>query len=105
MSDEPTDEGGDATGAVSTADSADEATEATEGADDAPRLRRMLNYGLLAGLLLLALVSAAGVYTAVSAAISTWVTPEWRPLFRAAFNLAVLLLAGAGIAWQARRMR
>lgn len=71
---------------------------------DASRVRTLLNYGLLAGLLVLALVAAVGFYTAVSGAISTWVSREWRPLFRAAFNLAVLLLAGAGIAWQARRL-
>lgn len=68
------------------------------------RLRDVLNYGVLAGLLLLALVSAVGLYTSVSGVISTWVAPEWQPLFRAAFNLVVLLLAGGGIAWQARRV-
>jgi hypothetical protein len=78
---------------------------ADDETDDGPRLRRFLNYGLLAGLLLVALVSAIGLYTAISSAISTWVAREWRPLFRAAFNLAVLLLAGSGIVWQIRRMR
>ncbi|MFB6304334.1 MAG: hypothetical protein ABEH47_04145 [Haloferacaceae archaeon] len=78
-------------------------SEPDAGADGS-RFRRLVNYGLLAGLLLLALVAAVGFYTAVSSAISTWVTDEWRPLFRAAFNLVVLLLAGSGIAWQARRL-
>lgn len=79
----------------------DDDADATLGS----RIRTFLNYGLLAGLLILALVAVVGVYTAVSSAISIWVTREWRPLFRAAFNLVVLLLAGAGIVWQAARMR
>lgn len=69
------------------------------------RIRQFLNYGLLAGLLIVALVAVVGLYTAVSSAISIWVAREWRPLFRAAFNLVVLLLAGSGIVWQAARMR
>lgn len=92
--------------ADATAAAASDAPDSPAGdADDGPRFRRLLNYGLLAGLLILALVAAVGLYTAVSSAISTWVTREWRPLFRAAFNLVVLLLAGSGIAWQANRMR
>jgi hypothetical protein len=91
-----------ASASVATApDPADEDDDAALG----PRIRTFLNYGLLAGLLILALVAVVGLYTAVSSAISIWVTREWRPLFRAAFNLVVLLLAGSGIVWQAARMR
>lgn len=96
----PADEAGVTEGSASV--DADGVPEAD--AMDGSRLRRFLNYGLLAGLLLLALVAAVGFYTAVSSAISIWVADEWQPLFRAGFNLAVLLLAGSGIAWQVRRL-
>jgi hypothetical protein len=71
---------------------------------DASRVRRFLDYALFAALTVVALVAVVGLYTAVSAAISTWVTSEFRPLFRAVFNLVVLLLAVAGIARQAGRL-
>ncbi|MFB6194725.1 MAG: hypothetical protein ABEI80_01015 [Haloplanus sp.] len=115
MSDDPEDDA-DATSLVESAETDQTADadgdpepaganeDATDDRTDGSRFRRFLNYGLLAGLLLFALVAAVGFYTAVSSAISTWVADEWRPLFRAAFNLAILLLTGAGIVWQARRL-
>lgn len=45
----------------------------------------------------LVVVATAGVYTSTSAAIRTWVAIEYQPIFRAAFNLVVLLIAGLGI--------
>lgn len=107
VTDEPPTAGGAGTGGAAGADAAAAPDPDADGGSadgDGPRFRRMLNYGLLAGLLVLALVAAVGLYTAVLGAISTWVTREWRPVFRAAFNLVVLLVAGSGIAWQARRM-
>lgn len=81
-----------------------EADPDADGLVDAARARRLFDYAVAAGLFLLALVAVVGLYTAVSSAIATWVTPEFRPLFRAAFNLVVLLGAGAGLAHQARRL-
>lgn len=69
------------------------------------RVTEYLNYALLAGLLLFALVAAANLYGAVGSAINEWVAREYRSLFRAAFNLAVLLAALAGVSYQARRLR
>ncbi|MEF8830969.1 MAG: hypothetical protein V5A23_05470 [Halobacteriales archaeon] len=67
-------------------------------------VRRYLNYGAIGLLALFALVAAIRFYLEASAVISTWVTPEYRSLFQAAFNLVVLLFAGGAIAWQLRRL-
>lgn len=64
-------------------------------------VRRYLQYALLAGLSLLAFVAALQFYVNAAAAIDQWIAAEYRSLFKAAFNLVVLLVAGAGIAWQA----
>ncbi|MFB6244547.1 MAG: hypothetical protein ABEH80_10640 [Halobaculum sp.] len=69
------------------------------------RFRRWVNYLLLAGLSLVALVSGIRVYTAVDTLIRRFVNPEFQPLFQGAFNLALLLLAVAGVTYQLRRMR
>ncbi|MFB6221603.1 MAG: hypothetical protein ABEH90_09200 [Halolamina sp.] len=67
-------------------------------------IRRKLNYALLAGLSLLALIAALQFYLNASAAINQWVTREYRSLFQAVFNLAVLLIAAAGISRQVQRL-
>jgi len=67
-------------------------------------VRRYVNYAILAVLLLLAFVAVVQFYLATGSAINTWITPEYRSLFRALFNLAVLLAVGAGVAYQLRRM-
>jgi hypothetical protein len=81
----------------------------TGGADDGghsggSRVRRGIDYALLAGLGLLAFVAVVQFYLAVDATITQWVTREYRAPFRAVFNLAVLLVAGAGIYRQLDRM-
>jgi uncharacterized membrane protein len=60
--------------------------------------------GALALLVLLAVVATFQLYLSVSSVIGTWVDREFRPLFRAAFNLAVLLLAVLGISWLVRAL-
>ncbi|ESP88932.1 hypothetical protein [Candidatus Halobonum tyrrellensis] len=86
-----------------------ESTEST-GDRDADRestarnLRRYLNYAVLAGLVLLGVVAALQFYLAAGATINRWVAAEYRSLFRAAFNLAVLLLAALGVSVQLRRL-
>lgn len=65
---------------------------------------RYVNYIALAALVVLALVAGIQFYGAVSRTINQWVVHEYRSLFHAAFNLAVLLIAGAGISWQIRRL-
>lgn len=67
-------------------------------------VRKYVNYALLAGLCLLAFVAALQFYFSATQAISVWVTREYRPLFSMVFNLAVLLVVGAGITFQLRRL-
>jgi hypothetical protein len=94
------------------ADTAEDAPErdptddaATSEADDDTRdLVRYARYALLGGLTLLALVATLRLYFAVSSAIDIWVAREYRPLFQAAFNLVVLLLAAIGISWEVRKV-
>ena len=68
-------------------------------------LTTLLNRVALAGLVLLALVAGLRFYLAASTTIDRWIVHEYRSLFHAAFNLALLLLAGYGISVQVRRLR
>ncbi|MGM0591754.1 MAG: hypothetical protein ACQETI_09060 [Halobacteriota archaeon] len=84
---------------------ADEDRTADDDATDAVgRVRQVVDYAVLGGLLLLAFIAVVQFYFAVGSVINTWVTPEYRPLFRAAFNLVVLLVAGVGISRQLLRI-
>lgn len=64
---------------------------------------RYLRLGAIGLLSLLALIATVQLYTNTSAAIAEWVSPTYVPVFQAAFNLVVLLLALAGLAVLARR--
>ena len=64
---------------------------------------RYLRLGATGLLAMLALVATFQLYTNTSAAITQWVSPTYVPVFQAAFNLVVLLLALAGLAVLARR--
>jgi hypothetical protein len=80
-----------------------DATAAT--AKTAPSdLVRYARYALLGGLTLLALVATLRFYFAASNAIDIWVARQYRPLFQAAFNLVVLLVAAVGISWEIRKV-
>ncbi|SHG57828.1 hypothetical protein [Halobaculum gomorrense] len=68
------------------------------------RVARYVNYLVLVALVVLALVAGIQFYGAVSRTINQWVVYEYRSLVHGAFNLAVLLIAGAGISWQVRRV-
>ncbi|MFB6361154.1 MAG: hypothetical protein ABEH59_07505 [Halobacteriales archaeon] len=70
--------------------------------DDA---RRYLMWTAVALLALLAVVATFRVYTSASSAIARFVAYEYRALFQAVFNLAVLLLAVAGIIALLRRLQ
>lgn len=69
------------------------------------RFRRWVNYLVLAALAFLALVAGVRFYAAVGTMINRFVVREFRPIFHATFNLALLFLAGAGVTIQLRRMR
>ena len=83
------------------------ATADAPGADGANtrEFARYVNYLALAALVVLALVAGIRFYGAVSRTIDQWVIREYRSLIHAAFNLAVLLVAGAGVSLQLRRVR
>lgn len=68
-------------------------------------VRRYADYVLLGGFLLLGGVAAISLYLSAGQVITDWVAPEFRSLFRTAFNLVVLLVVGVGISWQLRRVR
>jgi hypothetical protein len=81
------------------------ASTGPDGAGSArSRVRRAVDYAILAGLGLLAFVAVVQFYLAVDATINQWVTREYRAPFRAIFNLAVLLAVGAGIYRQVDRI-
>ncbi len=67
-------------------------------------VERYVRYLLVGGLALLALIALIRFYFAASTTIDTWISSDYRSLFQALFNLIILLLAGAGIAWQARKV-
>lgn len=93
--------------AVTTGES-DTAGEDGSADGESPRiddgLRRKLNYALLLGLGFLALIAVIQLYLNVSSVINQWVTREYRSLFQAVFNLVVLLVVGAAISFQVKRL-
>lgn len=73
--------------------------------DDPRDARQYLMWAAVGLLALLAVVATFRVYTSASAAIARFVAYEYRALFQAGFNLAVLLLAVAGITTLLRRLQ
>ena len=67
--------------------------------------RGLLDRVGLGALVLLALVAGWSVYDQTGEAIRLWVDPAFQPVVLAAFNLAILLVALAGIAHQLVRIR
>jgi hypothetical protein len=65
---------------------------------------RYANHAVVLVLGLLAVIAVIQLYLSVSDVIRTWIEPEYRSLFQAAFNLVVLLAAGLGISYQLRRL-
>ncbi|SNR47829.1 hypothetical protein SAMN06266787_102472 [Halorubrum ezzemoulense] len=68
-------------------------------------LRGLLDRVGLAVLSLLAVVAGWGFYSQSGNAIRTWFDPAYQSVALAVFNLAVLLVALAGVAHQLRRIR
>ncbi|QWC18726.1 hypothetical protein [Halorubrum sp. 2020YC2] len=68
-------------------------------------LRGLLDRVGLAALSLLAVVAGWGFYTQSGSAIRTWFDPAYQSVALAVFNLAVLLVALAGVTHQLRRIR
>ncbi|GCF12270.1 hypothetical protein Harman_02050 [Haloarcula mannanilytica] len=55
-------------------------------------------------LTLVALIATLQFYFSASSTIDTFVTDRYRPLFKAAFNLVVLLVCGIGLSVLVRRL-
>ncbi|WP_418280648.1 hypothetical protein [Halorubrum sp. DTA98] len=68
-------------------------------------VRGVLDRVALAALVLLALIAGWNVYGHVGTAIRTWLDPAYQSVALAAFNLAVLMVALAGVIHQLRRLR
>lgn len=79
--------------------SADDADEATGRS-----IREYAMWAAFGILVLVALVATFQFYFAASAAISEFVTRRYRPLFRAGFNLVILLASALGISLLVRRL-
>lgn len=75
-----------------------------EPAADGRDVRDLLLRGALLVLSVLAVVALFQFYTSANAAIGEWIGPEFRSLFRAAFNLLVLLATGIGISLVVREL-
>jgi len=75
-----------------------------EPATDGRDVRDLLLRGALLVLSVLAVVALFQFYTSANAAIGEWIGPEFRSLFRAAFNLLVLLATGIGISLVVREL-
>ena len=67
-------------------------------------MRSYLYWGALVGLGLLAAGATLQLYGSASRAIRIWVAPDFQPVFVAAFNLVVLLVAAIGISIVLKRM-
>lgn len=83
----------------------DRSTDEGTGRLPTDRLRGILDRVGLAALVLLALVAGWSFYSQTGAAIRTWLDPAYQPIALAAFNLAILLVALAGVAHQLSRIQ
>lgn len=72
----------------------------TDGPSDTALSERMTAYllwGTVAVLFLVGVVAFVGLYRSVGSIISIWIAPDFRPLVRVAFNLAVVLVCALGL--------
>ena len=78
----------------------DEPDDDSEG----PAIALYAQWAVFAILTLVALIATLQFYFSASSAIDTFVTDRYRPLFNAAFNLAVVLACGLGLSVLVRRL-
>jgi uncharacterized membrane protein len=83
-----------------TGDTVDEPEDDSGG----PPIATYAQWAVFAILTLVALIATLQFYFSASSAIDTFVTDRYRPLFRAAFNLAVVLVCGLGLSVLVRRL-
>lgn len=67
-------------------------------------VRSYLYWGALVGFALLAARATLQLYGSANRAIRIWIAPDFQPVFVAAFNLVVLLVAAIGISIVLKRM-
>ncbi|MFC4447932.1 hypothetical protein [Halorussus aquaticus] len=67
-------------------------------------IRTNLYRAALGLFVLLAVVAVVQLYTSANASINTFVARTYRPLFRMALNLVVLLVSAIGISWTVREL-
>ncbi|MFU1781680.1 hypothetical protein ACM16X_09890 [Haloarcula japonica] len=72
--------------------------------DSGPTIAVYAQWAVFAILTLVALIATLQFYFSASSAIDTFVTDRYRPLFNAAFNLAVVLACGLGLSVLVRRL-
>ncbi|WP_336002577.1 hypothetical protein [Halorientalis halophila] len=92
------------TDANATDDERRTASQSIDPTDEEWTIADQLQWGAMVILILAALVAAAQFYLSATRAIGIWVEAGYEPLFMAAFNLAILLLAVAGVSTLARRL-
>lgn len=79
-------------------------TRSAPASDRASTVRRYLAWGSLFVLSLFAVFAMIQFYASATDAIDLWIEPKYQPIMRAAFNLAVLLAAGAGVSLSLREL-
>lgn len=87
---------------------------ATDGAGTAPgadggslsgrSIVEYLQWALFGILVLVLLLSTLQFYNAATSTINTFVAPRYRPPFRMAFNLAMVLVSGLGLSLLVRKL-
>jgi hypothetical protein len=85
------------------ATSAESPTDDAVGSLDTDRATKLLVWAGVVLLGLTAAVALAGFYNGVTGTIRVWVSDPYQPVFRAVFNLALLLAALGGIGLLVRR--
>jgi hypothetical protein len=67
-------------------------------------MKRYAIWGAFGLLSIVAVVATVGLYTSVSAAIDVWISSDYQPVFRALFNLVVVLVCALGLSVLIRRI-
>jgi len=105
IDDTPTDD--NSTSDVDRPGATDGAGPPPESADQGLSGRSVVEYlqwALFGILVLVLLISTLQFYNAAGSTINTFVAPRFRPPFRMAFNLAMVLVSGLGLSLLVRRL-
>jgi len=78
--------------------------QSSTDSDIAQKMVTYAQWAMFALLVIVAVMATVRLYFAASAAIETFITRRYRPLFMAGFNVAVLLGCGLGLSALLRRL-